>query len=156
MFSFPTTRMTAAARSAPLPAYADSPARQSLVYCLVFLIAILSQSILQIPFVIWHLIATDALQNLASLDTAAISDAIAQAMHHLMPARLYTTLGTIAVCLIYCRRVEKRSFFSMGITSYVECNHYNPPVTFCQSGSKKTSPEGLVFFMGEITSYASC
>lgn len=114
MFSFPTTRMTAAARSAPLPAYADSPARQSLVYCLVFLIAILSQSILQIPFVIWHLIATDALQNLASLDTAAISDAIAQAMHHLMPARLYTTLGTIAVCLIYCRRVEKRSFFSMG------------------------------------------
>ena len=99
MFSCPTTRMTAAARSAPLPAYADSPARQSLVYCLVFLIAILSQSILQIPFVIWHLIATDALQNLASLDTAAISDAIAQAMHHLMPARLYTTLGTFTVAV---------------------------------------------------------
>lgn len=114
MFSFPTTRMTAAAKSAPLPAYADSPARQSLVYCLVFLIAMLSQSILQIPFAIWHLWATDTLQNLASLDTAAISGAIAQAMPHLMPARLYTTVGAIAVCFIYCRRIEKRSFLSMG------------------------------------------
>ncbi len=115
MFSFPLTRMTADAGSAPLPAYAESPARQSLVYCLVFLIAILSQSILQIPFVLWKLFANGTFPNTASLDFSTLSDAVSHAMDSLMPVRLYTTVGTIAVCVFYCRRFERRSLFSMGL-----------------------------------------
>ncbi len=114
MFAFPTTRMIREAQAAPMPALAESPARQSLVYCLVFLIAILAQSVLQIPFILWRALSSDALQNTASLDFAALSEEISRAMENLMPARLYTTVGTIAVCIFYCRRFEGRNLFSMG------------------------------------------
>ena len=114
MFSFPETRMIKAAKASYLPDPSESHARQTLTYCLVFLLAIFSQSILQTPFVIASLLANGVFQNASSLDTAAISEAVTQATQNLMPARLYTTVGTIAVCIFYCRRFEKRSLFSMG------------------------------------------
>ncbi len=101
-----------------------SPVVEILIFLLVFLIAQAAQSILIYPYMVvllirdprfYELAAGGDMQKVMAYTDTFVSEVLANdPLYYLFT--LFSTVALILGALIYCRFIEKRSFFSMGLS----------------------------------------
>lgn len=119
MFRFPKTRMLhEAAVTGKAPHH---PVVEVLIFLLLFLIASAAQSVILTPVQLFAFFFSDAFVEIIEnsngnyFDTvAAVMDAMSSLPSWVMLVQLFSTVAIIAVCVLYCRLIEKRSLVSLG------------------------------------------
>ncbi|MBE6586274.1 MAG: CPBP family intramembrane metalloprotease [Ruminococcaceae bacterium] len=135
MCKFRITRMLQAAKNTSLAQQDRDQAppnmlKDVLIFLLIFGIGSMTQAILLSPFQLTVLFSSEAFKNLLSsgCSFAEIMKALPNLEvifpHWLMAVHLCLTSTTIAACLIYCRRIEKRSFLSLGFVKQGAVGEY--------------------------------
>lgn len=101
-----------------------SPVAEILIFFVVYLIAQLAQSIFLYPYLLLVLVRDPQFFRIASSGDVQSAMAYSEKiMTEVLPSDpvyylvlLFATVATILAAVIYCRCIEKRSFFSMGLS----------------------------------------